>query len=80
MAYRSDTNNRELDNTVIETVLQGEVSYDYAISIPGLEYDRAEEELEGLDIDISRDSSHLRERVEILYMEENQEEVYRLLE
>ena len=80
MAYQSDTNNREIDNAVIKTVLQGELPYDYSISIPELDYNKVEEELEGLEVDINEDFSQLRERVEILYHEKNQEEIYGLLD
>ena len=80
MAYRSDTNNRDLENTVIETVLQGELTYDYSISIPDLEYEKVEEELEGLEVDISQDFQRMRDRIQILYHEENQEEIYSLID
>lgn len=80
MAYRSDTSNRDIDNTVIETVLEGEISFDYSIRIPELEYEKVEEHLEGLKTEITEDVSGFRDRVEILYLEEDQETVYNLLD
>ena len=56
MAFRSDTNNRELPNTSVETKLNGEISgYDYSIGVPDLETEYVERELEGLDVEIFED-------------------------
>jgi len=79
MAYQSDTSNRDMNNAVIETILQGELPYDCSISIPELDYDDTVEHLDGLDVEIFEYSSKLRDRVKILYNECDREEVYKLL-
>lgn len=79
MAYQSDTSNRDMNNAVIETILQGELPYDCSISIPELDYGDAVEHLEDLDVEISEDNSKLRDRVKILYHNRDKEEVYKLL-
>jgi len=80
MAIRSNTNNRELPNTSIETKLEGEVSgYDYSIGIPDLETDYVERKLEGIDVEIFEDQIRNRDGVKILYREEDQTQVYDLI-
>jgi len=80
MAYRSDTNNRDIDNIIVETVFQGELHFDYSTSIPDLNYSLAVEALKGLNVEINE--KHLRHRdcVEILYNDHDRETVYDLLE
>lgn len=80
MAFRSDTNNRELPNTSVETKLNGEISgYDYSIGVPDLETEYVERELEGLDVEIFEDQIRLRDGVKILYQEKDQDQVYDLI-
>lgn len=80
MAIRSDTNNRELPNTSVETKLDGEISgYDYSVGIPDLETEYVESELEGLDVEIFEDQVRNRDGVKILYRERDQTQVYDLI-
>lgn len=79
MAIRSDTNNRELPNTTIETKLNGEVSeYDYSAGVPDLDLQYVEEKLEGLEFEAFEDQIRNRDGVKILYKEEDQNQVYEL--
>lgn len=81
MAINSDTNNRYLPDSVEETKLDGEVpGFDYSIAIPGLNETTVVEDLEDLNVEISRDKNiNGREGVKILYQEPDQDQVYDLI-
>lgn len=80
MAIRSDTNNRELPNTTVETKLNGEISeYDYSVGIPDLDLQYVEDKLEGLEFEAFEDQVRMRDGVKILYKEEDQDQVYDLI-
>jgi len=78
MAYRSDTNNRELPNTWSETVLRGELDgYDRGLeaTFDG-EISRLEKDLSGLEVEITEVNSPYRNKVKILYSLEDQQQIY----
>ena len=80
MAIRSDTNNRNLPDTIVEMKLEGEISgYDYSVGIPDLDTEYVEQELEGLEFEVSETEVRHREGVNILYREEDQERIYDLI-
>ncbi len=80
MAIRSDTNNRDLPNTTVETKLNGEVSdYDYSVGIPDLDLQYVEETLEGLEFEAFEDQVRMRDGVKILYKEKDQDQIYGLI-
>lgn len=80
MAIRSDTSNRDLPDTTVETKLDGEISeYDYSIGIPDLEPEYVESELECPEFEVFEDQVNSRDGVTILYREEDQDQIYDLI-
>lgn len=81
MAFRSDTNSRDLPNTWDETVLDGEVNgYDRSLSVPYTgDIGDLEEEFSDLEAEVFEVNRRFRDRVKILYRLEDQEDIYNSL-
>jgi len=82
MAYRSDTNNRDMNNRWNETILDGEIpGYDRGLSFPySKDIDELYESFTDFEVSISTQSWSLIDKAKVLYHEEDQEEIYELVD
>lgn len=82
MAYRSDTNNRDINNTWNETILDGEIpGYDRGLSFPYKDdIDKLYEAFTDFEVEISSQKYNLIDKAKILYRSEDQEEIYELVD
>lgn len=82
MAYRSDTNNRDINNTWNETILDGEIpGYDRGLSFQYKDdINELYEAFTDFEVEISTQNWNLIDKAKILYRSEDQEEIYELVD
>lgn len=82
MAYKSDTDNRDLPNRVDLTVFDGEIGYDYHLSYQTTKsVEEAEQSIQGIDTEYSvHEDGRFPTTVEFFYDEEHEEDIHRLVQ